>query len=243
MPRHTVVAFDVELNALHRIIAGMGSLAEEQLASAVEALSVQDEERASAVVARDVEIDQAEQEVEAKVIRLLALRQPMARDLREVISAMKVANNVERIGDFAGNIAKRTTALREHAPAGPMKSVLRMAKLAGDMVHDVVGAYVAQDLDKALSVRDRDAEVDALYTSLFRELLTYMMESSQHITPCTHLLFVAKNIERIGDHATNIAETVCFLVQGRVPDEERAKEDMSSFTVMRPPGAEEQEPS
>jgi phosphate transport system protein len=243
MPRHTVVAFDAELNALHRIIAGMGSLAEEQLASAVEALSVQDEERASAVVARDAEIDRAEHEVEAKVIRVLALRQPMARDLREVISALKVANNIERIGDFAGNIAKRTIALRQHSPSGPMKSVERMAKLAGAMLHDVVEAYVAQDLEKALSVRDRDAEVDALYTSLFRELLTYMMESSQHITPCTHLLFVAKNIERIGDHATNIAETVCFLVQGRLPDEERTKEDMSSFTVVRPPGSDEQEPS
>ena len=212
MPRHTVVAFDAELDALHRIIAGMGRLAEEQLASAVEALSVQNEERASAVVARDAEIDRAEQEVEAMVIRVLALRQPMARDLREVISAMKVANNIERVGDFASNIAKRTMALGRHSPSGPMKSVLRMARLAGNMVHDVVEAYVDQDLDKALSVRDRDAEVDALYTSLFRELLTYMMESPQHITPCTHLLFVAKNIERIGDHATNVAETVCFLV-------------------------------
>ena len=243
MPRHTVVAFDAELNDLHRIIAGMGKLAEEQLAASVEALSAQDGEGASAVVARDAEIDRAEQEVEAKVIRVLALRQPMARDLREVISALKVANNLERVGDFAGNIAKRSMGLGQHAPSGPMKSVLRMAKLAGAMVHDVVEAYVEQDLEKAMSVRDRDAEVDALYTSLFRELLTYMMESPLQITPCTHLLFVAKNIERIGDHATNIAETVCFLVKGQVPEEERVKEDLSSFTVVRPPGSEEQEPS
>ncbi|HEV7371743.1 phosphate signaling complex protein PhoU [Arenibaculum sp.] len=236
MARHTVLAFDAELSALHETIAGMGGLAEEQLAAAVDALATRSDERAAAVVARDTEIDRAESDAEAKAIRLLALRQPMARDLREVVAALKIANNIERVGDFASNIAKRAMALSQLPPAGPMKSLVRMSKLAGAQVHEVIDAYVRQDMEKALAVRDGDAEIDAIYTSLFRELLTYMMESPQQITPCTHLLFVAKNIERIGDHATNIAENVCFLVRGKLPEDERTKEDMSSFTVLTPDG-------
>jgi phosphate transport system protein len=231
---HTVVAFDMELQALHRTVCEMGAIAADQIGAAVAALVARDEAAAAAVLSRDAELDEREAAVEAKVLRVLALRQPMARDLREVISALKIAHNLERVGDFAANCAKRTMALTQFPPTGPLRSLERMSELAGGMVRDVVDAYVSQDLDKAMEVRARDVEVDALYTSLFRELLTYMMEGPQHITPCTHLLFVAKNIERIGDHATNVAESVCFLIQGRLPDEGRSKEDLSSFTVVEP---------
>jgi phosphate transport system protein len=232
--KHTVLAFDAELKSLHRTVCEMGSLAAQQLEAAVAALVERDDAKAAAVIARDVELDTREQAVEAMVVRVLALRQPMARDLREVMAALKIANNLERIGDFAANCAKRTMALTQFPPTGPLRSLTRMADLAGGMVRDVVDAYVTHDLARAMAVRDRDAEVDALYTSLFRELLTYMMEGPQNITPCTHLLFVAKNIERIGDHATNVAESVGFLVSGRQPGEERSKEDLSSFTVVDP---------
>jgi len=231
---HTVTAFDAELAALHGHVARMGELAASQLHDAVAALAARDEGAAAAVIARDAEIDAGQQAVEALVLRVLALRQPMARDLREVVAALKVANNLERIGDFARNCAKRTMALSQLPPVGPLKSLERMADTTGDMVRSVVQAYARHDIETALAVRARDAEVDALYTGLFRELLTYMMEAPRHITPCTHLLFVAKNIERIGDHATNIAELVCFLVRGRPPEEERAKDDRSSFTVVSP---------
>src|SRR3954451_22710681 len=231
---HTVVAFDAELATLHRKIAEMGGLAEQQLISAMEALVGRDEELASRIIGRDADLDRGEHEVEALAVRVLALRQPMAKDLREVIAALKISTNLERIGDFFSNCAKRVMALTQVPPTGPMKSLSRMGKTAATMVQDVVKAYVDEDFDLAMAVRARDAEVDAVYTSLFRELLTYMMESPQQITACTHLMFMAKNIERIGDHATNIAETVCFLVRGRLPDEERLKEDLSSFTVLPP---------
>ncbi|WP_158045835.1 phosphate signaling complex protein PhoU [Skermanella pratensis] len=231
---HTVVAFDTELTTLHRKIAEMGGLAEEQLMRAMEALVSRDENLASSIIGRDAEIDRGEAEVEALAVRVLALRQPMAKDLRQVITALKVSTNLERIGDFASNCAKRVMALSQVPPAGPMKSLNRMGITTAGMVHDVVKAYVDEDYDLAMAVRDRDAEVDAVYTSLFRELLTYMMESPQQITACTHLMFIAKNLERVGDHATNVAETVCFLVKGRLPSEERMKEDLSSFTVVNP---------
>jgi phosphate transport system protein len=231
---HTVVAFDTELATLHRKIAEMGGLAEEQLIRAMEALVSRDENLATSIIARDVELDRNEADIEALVVRVLALRQPMAKDLREVISALKISTNLERVGDFSSNCAKRVMALTQVPPTGPMKSLSRMGKTAATMVHDVVKAYVDEDYDLAMAVRARDAEVDAVYTSLFRELLTYMMESPQQITACTHLMFIAKNIERIGDHATNIAETVCFLVKGHLPDEERLKEDLTSFTVVSP---------
>ncbi|UEM22958.1 phosphate signaling complex protein PhoU [Skermanella mucosa] len=231
---HTVVAFDTELTTLHRKIAEMGGLAEEQLMRAMEALVSRDENLASSIIGRDAEIDRGEAEVEALAVRVLALRQPMAKDLRQVITALKVSNNLERIGDFASNCAKRVMALSQVPPTGPMKSLNRMGVTTAGMVHDVVKAYVDEDYDLAMAVRDRDAEVDAVYTSLFRELLTYMMESPQQITACTHLMFIAKNLERVGDHATNVAETVCFLVKGRLPGEERMKEDLSSFTVVNP---------
>ena len=234
---HIVKSFDEELNRLDGIIAEMGGLAEAQLADAIEVLTTRDAEKASRVVAVDSRIDTLEGEVDAQAIRMLALRQPMADDLRVVIVALKTSAVIERIGDYAKNVAKRTVALAQMPPIGPARTIGRMGRLVQEMIKNVLDAYLARDLAKADDVRVRDEEVDALYTSVFRELLTYMMEDPRNITPCTHLLFAAKNIERIGDHATNIAENVHFLITGEVLQDDRPKGDATSFTVVQP-GAE-----
>lgn len=244
---HTVTAFDAELKKLHGTIAEMGRLVGEQFSAALAAIAENDAERATAVVRGDAAIDRLELEVEAMVVRTLALRQPMAKDLREIVAAMKIASNLERMGDFASSVAKRTVTLSTLPVLPPAASLSWMGRTVEGMIHDVVRAYVEQDAALATAVRDRDGEVDAAYTSLFREFLTYMMETPAQITGCTHLLFVAKSIERAGDHATNIAENICFLVNGRLPPEERAKGDLSSFAVLpdRPDAAGEsgEEPS
>jgi len=231
---HIVKAFDEQLNHLDNIIAEMGGLAEVQLADAIEALMQRDSDKAALVAAADVRIDQLESDIDHLAVSLLALRQPMAADLRAVICALKTSGIIERIGDYAKNVAKRTAALVELPPVPPALPVARLGRLAQEMIKDVLDAYVRRDVEKAEMVRERDKELDTLYTSIFRELLTYMMEDPRNITPCTHLLFVAKNIERIGDHTTNIAENVHFLVQGVMPPEERQKGDASSFAVVRP---------
>jgi phosphate transport system protein len=164
---------------------------------------------------------------------MLALRQPMARDLREIVGALKAAGMLERIGDYAKNVAKRTAALVDAPPMPSVQTVVRLAMLAQEMIKDVLDAYIARDADKADAVRQRDQELDTLHTSIFRELLTYMMEDPRNITACTHLLFIAKNIERMGDHATNIAEVVIFVVRGRTPGDQRPKDDITSFTVLQ----------
>jgi phosphate transport system protein len=158
----------------------------------------------------------------------------MARDLREIVGALKTANILERIGDYAKNVARRTGTLVEMPPVPPSLTIGRLGRLAQEMVKDVLDAYLARDVDKANMVRERDRELDALYTSLFRELLTYMMEDARSITACTHLLFVAKNLERVGDHATNIAEITHFLVKGTVPMTQRPQDDESYFAVAAP---------
>jgi phosphate transport system protein len=170
--------------------------------------------------------------IDHEAIAMLALRQPMATDLREVVGALKTAGMLERIGDYAKNVAKRTAALVETSAVPSAQTVVRLGTLAQEMIKDVLDAYIARDVEKADLVRQRDKELDALHTSIFRELLTYMMEDARNITACTHLLFIAKNIERIGDHATNIAEVIMFIVQGRIPDEERPKSDVASYTVL-----------
>ncbi len=231
---HTVRSFDEKLNQLDSAIAEMGGLVEHQLARALDALLRRDAERAAQVTASDGGIDRREQEVDQHVIALLALRQPMAADLRTVISALKTAAILERIGDYAKNVAKRTAALAEMPPVPPATTVVRLGGLVQAMLTDVLDAYGTRDVEKAEQIRDRDAEVDALYTSLFRELLTYMMEDPRNITACTHHLFIAKNLERVGDHATNIAENLLFLVRGRQTLSERPKNDESSYTVLAP---------
>lgn len=229
---HTFAAFDAELAHLHTIIVTMGRRVESQFAAAMDCITERNAEKAAQVIQGDAEIDRLELELEGLCVRLLALRQPMAKDLRDIVSALKIASNLERMGDFAGSVAKRAVTLSALPAAPPVASLSWMAQTVLGMIRDMVRAYETQDAELAMSVRDRDGEVDAAYTSLFREFLTYMMETPTQITGCTHLLFVAKSIERIGDHATNVAENVCFMVRGRLPSEERVKGDLSSFAVV-----------
>jgi len=231
---HIVKSFDDQLNRLEHTIAEMGGLAESQLTEAIDALLKRDSDKAAQVAAADARIDDMETEVDQLAVNLLALRQPMASDLRAIVCALKTSAIIERIGDYAKNVAKRTAALAEVPPVPPAFPVARLGRVAQEMIKDVLDAYVSRDVEKADMVRERDKELDTLYTSIFRELLTYMMEDPRNITSCTHLLFVAKNIERIGDHTTNIAENVHFLVHGRFPLDERQKDDSSSFAVVRP---------
>jgi len=232
---HIVKSFDEELEKLNQIVVRMGGLAEAELASATEALIKRDGELASRVVESDKAIDELEQQLDVAAINLLALRQPMANDLRAIVSALKIASDIERIGDYAKNIAKRVQALSLSQPVQPAYAVPRMASLVQGIIKDVLDAYVNRDAEKAIDVWLRDREVDELYTGLFRELLTYMMEDPRNITPCTHLLFVAKNIERMGDHATNIAETIHYMVTGERMEGGRPKSDTSSFQVVGVP--------
>ena len=231
---HIVKSFDGELNLLNNTIAQMGGLAEAQMADAVQALVRRDVDAAARVIAEDKRIDSLEHDVDSQTVRLLALRQPMAEDLRAIVVALKISSDLERIGDHAKNLAKRIGPLTQTPPLEPVHTLRRMAALVQAMIKTVLDAYVERDLDKAGDVIARDEEVDALHTSLFRELLTYMMEDARNITPCTHLLFVAKNIERCGDHATNIAENVQFLVSGETFTDERPKGDESSVVVVEP---------
>ena len=236
---HIVSSFDTDLSRLDNMIAEMGGLAESQLARSVEALCKKDVEAAERIVPADKRIDELEKEIYDFTVKLIALRQPMASDLRIVISAIKISSVIERIGDYAKNISKRTVALK-NGPSllGPLKTVSRMGDLVQNMINHALDAYIERDAEKAGDVRARDREVDLLHTSLFRELITYMMEDPRFITPCTHLLFVAKNIERIGDHTTSIAEQVHFMVHGKMPHDERLKGDHSSTTVVNPDDVE-----
>jgi len=231
---HIVKSFDEELQRLNAVVLRMGGVAEAQLAGAIEALVRRDSALAERVVAGDAAIDQMDLELDENAIRTLALRQPMANDLREVISSLKISSDLERIGDYAKNVAKRTLALNQLTPHEAARSIPRMAKLVQAIIKDVLDAYANHDPNRALDVWHRDEEVDEMYTALFRELLTYMMEDPRNITPCTHLLFIAKNIERIGDHATNIAETTHYLATGKRITGGRPKGDLSSFQVMNP---------
>jgi phosphate transport system protein len=225
---HIVKSFDSELDRLNVEIKRMGEIAIAQLDAAIDVLQRRDSKAAERVVANDEAIDALEHEVSTDVLRMLALRQPMARDLREVYAALRISSDIERIGDYAANVAKRSMALNQSAPVTPARGLPVLAKLANDLVRDALQAYENRDAERAAAVRNRDAELDAQYTSLFRELLTYMMEDPRNITPCAHLLFMAKNIERIGDHATNIAENTWFLVHGELPAEGREKRDLTS---------------
>jgi phosphate transport system protein len=231
---HIVKSFDDELRHLHLIVARMGGLAEEQLANALNAIAEQDSALALTVIESDVNVDELQRDAEQQVVRLLALRQPMAIDLRGILAALKVASAIERIADYAKNVAKRAVSLAELPTVQPVYSIPRMGRAALSMLKDVLDAYNASDPEKAMDVWNRDETLDDLYTSLFRELLTYMMEDARNITPCTHILFIAKNLERIGDHCTNIAENVYFLVTGRQPGGERPKGGKDDLNVVAP---------
>jgi phosphate transport system protein len=232
---HIVSSFDEELTRLNNIISQMGGLAESQLISAIRAITKRDSELAEQVIVSDHRIDKLEQEVQDFSVRLLALRQPMADDLRQVVTAIKLSNDLERIGDLAKNIAKRAQVLNQVPPIRPVQVIPNMAKLAQEIIKDVLDAYIENDAEKAQRVWARDQEVDDMYNSLFRELLTYMMEDPRNITASTHLLFIAKNIERIGDHATNIAETIYYRIKGEdLPVDDRPKNDAANFAVIKP---------
>jgi phosphate transport system protein len=231
MPEHTVASFDEELGDLSRKIAEMGGLAEQYVADSVTALAGRDAALAQRVIAGDQRIDKLQQQVEESAIQMIARRQPMARDLREIMAAIHIANDLERVGDLAKNTAKRVIAIDSNFGSQRLVAgVEHIAELAQAQLKNVLDAFAARDLAAALAVWERDDEIDAMYTSLFRELLTYMMEDPRNITMCTHLLFCAKNLERIGDHATNIAETLHYMITGSVLTDERPKKDTSSLT-------------
>ena len=223
---HTAKAFDIDLQGLTRLVAEMGGLAEKQIADSVDALATRDGKRAERVLAVDPTIDALQREIEEKAVLTIARRQPMAVDLREIVSALRVANDLERIGDLAKNIGKRVAALTgEFHPPKLMRGVEHMAAMVLGQLKAVLDSHATHDLTKALAVWNGDEEIDAMCTSLFRELLTYMMEDPRNITFCIHLMFCAKNIERMGDHATNIAETVYYMIEGRAIADERPKGD------------------
>jgi phosphate transport system protein len=229
MASHTVSSYDVDLEALDRIVAEMGGHCEKLLAGAFSALERRDPKRAASFAASDIVIDVLERRLQEQAILLIARRQPMANDLRHVITVIKIASDLERIGDLAKNIAKRAIAIANDTPP---KSLLlglgHMTEHALDQLKNVLDAYAVRDTERALAVWHDDARIDLLYNSLFREMLTYMMEDPRNIGMCTHLLFGAKNIERIGDHTTNIAENIYYLVHGVLPDGERPKSDETS---------------
>ena len=228
---HIVRSYDEEQAALMRELLRMGEMAVAQLEAALDVVERRDDKAAERVMANDDAIDALEQQVNQDVIRLIR-RGPMATDLRIILAALRVASDIERIGDYAANIAKRSMALNHSPPLPHTRGLETLGKLAARQMREVMRAYVERDGDAALSVRESDAELDTLYTGLFRELLTYMMEDARAITACTHLLFMAKNIERIGDHATNIAENVWFLVHGEELLTPREKRDESNTTVV-----------
>lgn len=210
---HIVKSYDEERHRLVNEILRMGEMSAAQLEAALDVVERRDDRAAARIVANDEAIDALEREVSQDVMKL-ALRGPLARDLREILASLRIASDIERIGDYAANVAKRSTALNAAPPLPHTRGLAALGQLVVRQVRDVLAAYAGNDVAAAQRVRDQDAEVDTLYTGLFRELLTYMMEDPRNITPCTHLLFMAKNLERIGDHATNIAENIWFLVHG-----------------------------
>ena len=216
MTEHTVTAFDDDLKFITRKVVEMGGHAESMITRAIGALVKGDKGIADTIVAEDMLLDGLQHELDERVILILAKRQPMATDLREIIGAMRMGNDLERIGDMGKNIARRTKEIDDVVhPRAVVHGLEHLTSLTLEQLKEVLDAYVNKDVEKAREVCERDDEIDQIYTSLFRELLTYMMEDPRNITFCTHLLFCAKNIERIGDHATNIAETVIYMVTGQ----------------------------
>jgi phosphate transport system protein len=235
MPSHIVTSYDADLKRLRDMIARMGGMAERQVAESTAALIRRDTEAAAEVVARDAEIDAMERDIEAFCVRLLALRQPVAADLRLIVSCMKISQDLERIGDYARNAAKRTMVVAGQPAFASMNGFQRLARLVQENLKGAIDALVQNDLERADEVWGADEPVDDIYNGIFRELLTFMMEDPRNITAATHLLFVAKNLERIGDHATNIAERVHFALAGESLGDDRPKADNSAFAVVRPP--------
>ena len=244
MASHIVKSYEQELIRLRDLLVEMGGLVEAQVASATVAVVEQNIEAATRTVEQDPAVDALEREVESFVIRLLALRQPVAGDLRQIVAALKMTSDFERIGDYAANVAKRSIVLSQYNLPFKLSGLAHMARLVQESLKLTVDAVGDADADKAIQVWRGDQAVDDIYTAIFRELITYMMEDPRHITPCTHLLFIAKNLERIGDHATNIAETVHFAATGESLPDVRPKGDNAAYAIVRPrePRAETGEP-
>jgi phosphate transport system protein len=231
---HIVRSYEEELALLNNKIAKMGGLAEQVLGQSFEALERRDPDLAAATINQDEEIDELQREIEEQAVVMIARRQPMAYDLRQIMAALRISADLERIGDLGKNIAKRAVAVvTEQQPKQLMLGLKHMGELALGQLKDVLDAFIERDADRALAVWYKDEEIDAMYNSLFRELLTYMMEDPRNIGLCTHLLFGAKNIERIGDHTTNIAENVHFLVHGQPVTDARPKSDDTSSTLIK----------
>lgn len=220
---HTVKSYDEELGHLTGIIARMGGMAEAQFASGLHALARRDEALAQRVIEGDARIDELDKEVQSFAVRLLALRQPMAVDLRQIVGALNISGEIERVGDYAANLAKRSLVLHHVGVAVPVAGVVRLGDLVRGLLKDVLDAYLEKDVAKALGVWSRDEEVDAMYTGVMQDLIALMTEDPGTITAATHLLFIAKNIERIGDHATNIAEALHYQILGTSPAGSRPK--------------------
>ncbi len=232
---HIRSAFDADLEKIQNHILEMGGLVEAQIEDSTEALYNRDPDLAGVVVKNDKKIDALDHEIDLEVVRVLALRQPIAQDLRTVVTVMKISSNLERIGDYAKNNAKRTPSIVRSQPVGSSAATLkRMARAVQDMLRDALDCYIKSDLDMAMDVRRRDEEVDLIYNGLFRELLTHMMEDPRNISCSMHLLFIAKNIERIGDHITSIAEQVIYTVTGELPEEDRKKGADPSYAEFDP---------
>jgi phosphate transport system protein len=229
MSDHIAKAYDNDISSLKTQLSEMGGLAEEQLASAIQALSRRDTVMADQVIRNDDKLDELERRIEEKAILTIAKRQPMALDLREIVVAIRVASDIERIGDLAKNTAKRTHAISEALPRKLSTGLARMGAMAQAQLKQVLDAYAERDDQKGLAVWRADEDLDALYNSIFRELLTYMMEDPRNISLCTHLLFGAKNLERIGDHTTNIAENIHYLIHGKTILETRPKKDVTAM--------------
>ena len=230
MSDHIVKSYDDDLAALRNMLAAMGGLAEDQLAKGIDALVKRDTRLADEVIQADEKVDAMELAVEEKAILTIAKRQPMAKDLRAIMVSIRIAADLERIGDLAKNVAKRAHAISDQLPRKLIAGLQRMGQLSLAQLKNVLDALAANDAERAIEVWRHDEDIDALYNSIFRELLTYMMEDPRMIGACTHLLFAAKNIERIGDHATNIAENVYYLVHGKTIKDERPKKDVTSTT-------------
>jgi len=233
---HIVSAYDEELKYLSKRIAAMGGHAERMVEQAIQALVNADPGLAQKVIRDDIVLDEGQREIDDKAIVIIAKRQPMATDLREIVGAIRISADLERIGDLGKNVAKRVVSVIDgRQPTSLFRGLEALADLALTQLKEVLDVYASRSVDRIGFVRDRDDQIDAMYTSLFRELLTYMMEDPRNITPCTHLLFCAKNIERIGDHATNIAETIYYIVTGDQMPADRPKGDKTDKVVL--PGA------
>ena len=230
---HIVKSYDEDQRRIVDDVVRMGQAAVAQLEAALDVVERRDDSAARRIVANDESIDESERRISHDVM-LLALRGPMARDLREILAGLRIPADLERIGDYAANVAKRSIALNTSPPLPHVAGLRALGLLAAGQVRQALRAYREGDAELALQVRENDARLDEQYTGLFRELLTYMMEDPRNITPCTHLLFMAKNLERIGDHATNIAENVWFLIHGEQPLPPREKRDDTSTTVSAP---------